>query len=147
MGITFISSPGGTIKSGTIVLWSGAKSAIPTGWEYYSAAASKLVAGAVSASTTPQGGDNHTHGYASKTGKAGGHTHSVSISQGAPTNEFLPGIFSGGTKNADVAERYHANHPVSVTVSTVEDHDHSLSATGSSKNLPLSVGLYFIRKV
>lgn len=147
MSFTFVSRKAGGSVSGTIVLWYGIKADIPDGWEYYSAAAGKLVAGALTASTTALGDATHTHTYSVATGSAGSHNHSVSMSIGAPINESVPGHYAGGTKSDEWADRYHTNHTQSLTVSTVDTHDHAMSETGGVANLPLSFGLYFIRKV
>ncbi len=147
MSTTFISRKGAKTASGTIVLWYGTKATIPVGWEYYSAAAGKMVAGALTASTAALGDASHTHTYSEATGSAGSHNHTVSMSIGAPINETVPGHYDGGTKNAEWAGRYHTNHTKSLTVSTAPAHTHAMLVTGSAANLPLSFGLYFIRKV
>lgn len=147
MSFTFVSRRGGGADTGTIVLWYGLKADIPAGWEYYSAAAGKLVAGALTANTTALGDATHSHPYSAATDSAGYHNHTVSMSIGAPINESVPGHYASGTKNAEWADRYHTNHTQSLTVSYANAHNHSLSTTGSAANLPLSFGLYFIRKV
>ena len=147
MSTTFISRKSGGSESGTIVLWYGTKATIPDGWEYYSAAVGKLVAGALTASTAGLGDATHSHTYTNKTGTAGAHGHTVSMSIGAPINETVPGHYAGGDKNAAWADRYHTNHTQSPTVSYATAHDHSLLETGGAANLPLSFGLYYIRKV
>ena len=106
-----------------------------------------MVAGALTASTAALGDASHTHTYSEATGSAGSHNHTVSMSIGAPINETVPGHYAGGTKNEEWADRYHTNHTQSLTVSTVDTHDHAMSETGGVANLPLSFGLYFIRKV
>lgn len=147
MSFTFVSRKAGGSVSGTIVLWYGTKATIPDGWEYYSAAVGKLVAGALTASTTGLGDATHPHTYSAATGPAGSHNHSVSMSIGAPINATVPGHFAGDTKNAEWADRYHTNHTKSLTVSTAPAHTHAMLETGSAANLPPSFGLYFIRKV
>lgn len=147
MGFTFISRKAGGSVTGTIVLWYGIKADIPAGWEYYSAAAGKLVAGALTASTTALGDATHPHTYSAETGSAGYHNHTVSMSIGAPTNATTPGHYGGGTKNAEWAGRYHTNHTQSLTVSDADAHTHAMLETGEAANLPPSFGLYFIRKV
>ena len=147
MSFTFISRSGSETASGTIVLWYGTKATIPVGWEYYSAAVGKLIAGALTANTTALGDATHSHTYSAATGSAGSHNHTVSMSIGAPINESVPGHYGGGTKNAEWADRYHSNHSQSLTVSTAEEHDHAMVTTGSAANLPPSFGLYFIRKI
>lgn len=147
MSFTFISRSGSETASGTIVLWYGIKADIPAGWEYYSAAAGKMVAGALTASTAALGDASHTHTYSEATGSAGSHNHTVSMSIGAPINETVPGHYAGGTKNEEWADRYHTNHSQSVNVSTAAAHAHSLQKTGTAANLPPSFGLYYIRKV
>lgn len=147
MSFTFVSRRGGGADSGAIVLWYGTKATIPDGWEYYSAAVGKLVAGALTANTTGLGDATHSHTYTNKTGTAGAHGHTVSMSIGAPTNETTPGHYAGGTKNAEWADRYHTNHTKSLTVSNAAAHEHAMLETGEAANLPLSFGLYFIRKV
>jgi len=147
MSFTFVSRRGGGADTGVIVLWYGIKADIPDGWEYYSAAAGKLVAGALTASTTALGDATHTHTYSEATGSAGSHNHTVSMSIGAPINESVPGHYADGTKNAEWADRYHTNHTQSLTVSTAPAHTHAMLETGSAANLPPSFGLYFIRKI
>lgn len=147
MSFTFVSRKAGGSISGTIVLWYGTKATIPDGWEYYSAAAGKMVAGALTASTAALGDASHTHTYSAATGSAGSHNHTVSMSIGAPINETVPGHYAGGTKNAEWADRYHTNHTQSLTVSTAPAHTHAMLVTGSAANLPPSFGLYFIRKI
>lgn len=147
MSTTFISRKGAKTTSGTIVLWYGTKATIPVGWEYYSAAVGKLIAGALTANTTALGDATHSHTYSAATGSAGSHNHTVSMSIGAPINESVPGHYGGGTKNAEWADRYHTNHTRSLTVSTAPAHTHAMLETGEAANLPLSFGLYFIRKV
>jgi len=147
MSFTFISRSGSETASGTIVLWYGTKTTIPDGWEYYSAAAGKMVAGALTPDTTPLGNATHDHTYSANTGDGGSHNHSVSVSIGAPINETVPGHYAGGTKNEEWADRYHTNHSQSVNVSTAAAHAHSLQKTGTAANLPPSFGLYYIRKV
>ena len=146
MSTTFISRKGAKTTSGTIVLWYGTKATIPVGWEYYSAAVGKLIAGALTANTTPLGNATHPHTYSAKTGKAGSHNHAVSMTIGQPINASLPGHFAGGTVNAWWAEKTHSSHTKSLTVSTAEEHDHAMVTTGNAANLPPSFGLYFIRK-
>lgn len=147
MSFTFVSRKAGGSVSGTIVLWYGTKATIPDGWEYYSAAAGKMVAGALTASTAALGDASHTHTYSVATGSAGSHNHTVSMSIGAPINETVPGHYAGGTKNEEWADRYHTNHTKSLTVSTAPAHTHAMLETGSAANLPPSFGLYFIRKI
>ena len=147
MSFTFISRSGSETASGTIVLWYGTKTTIPDGWEYYSAAAGKMVAGALTASTAALGDASHTHTYSEATGSAGSHNHTVSMSIGAPINATTPGHYGGGTTNAYWATKEHTNHSQSVNVSTAAAHAHSLQKTGTAANLPPSFGLYYIRKV
>lgn len=146
MSFTFISRKSGSTKSGTIILWYGLKADIPPGWEYYSAAAGKLVLGATTASTTALGSSTHTHAYSSKTGVAGSHTHSFTATVEVPINVTVNGFYSA-TANKEWAERYHTNHTQSLTISTAPDHDHSLSTSGSGNHVPTRFGLYYIRKV
>lgn len=147
MSTTFISRKSGSTESGAIVLWYGTKAAIPDGWVYYSEAVGKLVAGALTASTTALGDATHTHLYTNKTGTAGYHKHTVSMSVSAPINMTRPGHFTGATKNAQIAADSHTNHAKTPVALYAAAHDHSLSETGSAANLPESFGLYFIRKV
>lgn len=147
MSFTFVSRKAGGSVSGTIVLWYGIKADIPDGWEYYSAVAGKMVAGALTASTAALGDASHTHTYSVATGSAGSHNHSVSMSIGTLINGSFPGHYAGSTKNAEWADRYHTNHTQSLTVSIAPEHTHAMLETGETANLPLSFGLYFIRKV
>jgi len=147
MSFTFVSRRGGGADTGAIVLWYGIKADIPAGWEYYSAAAGKMVAGALTASTAALGDASHTHTYSEATGSAGSHNHTVSMSIGAPINATTPGHHGGGTTNAYWATKEHTNHSQSVNVSTAAAHAHSLQKTGTAANLPPSFGLYYIRKV
>lgn len=146
MSFTFISRKAGGSASGTIVLWYGTKATIPDGWVYYSAAVGKLVAAALTPSTTALGNATHSHTYSAATGSAGSHGHTISMSAGAPINETVPGHFAGGTPNKEWADRYHTNHTQSLTVNTAVTHAHSMQETGLEDNLPPSFGLYFIRK-
>lgn len=145
MGVIFISNPKGATPAGFIVLWSGNKATIPVGWEYYSEAAGYSAYGATSANISPLGAANHNHDYSGATGNAGGHTHSVSLSQSEPVDLGVLGVFVGVT-TVEAAARYHDNHPVSRTVSTVGDHNHGLNNTEDGSNVPPSMKLYFIRK-
>jgi hypothetical protein len=149
MSFTFISrsGSGSETSSGTIVLWYGTKATIPNGWEYYSAAVGKLIAGALTPDTTPLGNATHDHSYSANTGQAGSHGHTVSVSIGAPINTTTPGHYGGGATNAYWATKEHINHNQSVTVSTAAAHGHTLQKTGTAANLPPSFGLYYIRKV
>jgi len=147
MSFTFVSRRGGGADTGAIVLWYGIKADIPAGWEYYSAAVGKLVAGALTPDTTPLGNATHDHTYSANTGDGGSHNHSVSVSIGAPINATTPGHYGGGTTNAYWATKEHTNHSQSVNVSTAAAHAHSLQKTGTAANLPPSFGLYYIRKV
>lgn len=148
MSFTFISRNGGGATSGTIVLWYGLKADIPSGWAYYSAAAGKMVMGATSANTTPLGDATHTHTYSAKTGNEGAHGHAASVTIGEPINATLPSYYEPAGDNASWADRYHTNHTQSISVSSdTVGHGHSMLETGSAANLPLSFGLYYIRKV
>jgi len=146
MSFIFISNAGGDIPVGTIILWYGTQASIPVGWSYYSSAAGKLVAGATVASTVVQGDATHKHAYSARTGNEGGHTHAVTLSEGSPDGATVPGLYLGGSFNANGATVDHANHSKSVTVSTAADHSHALVDTGNAASLPQSVGLYYIRK-
>lgn len=146
MSFTFISRNGGGAESGTIVLWYGLKADIPAGWTYYAAAAGKLVAAALTPNTTALGDATHTHTYSAATADAGVHGHTISLSIGQPINATLPAHYAGGTPNKNWSDRYHTNHSQAITVSNAVAHNHSLLETGASANLPLSFGLYFIRK-
>lgn len=147
MSFTFVSRRGGGADTGVIVLWYGIYADIPDGWEYYSAAAGKLVAGALTASTTALGDATHPHTYSAATGSAGYHKHiATSVTVGAPTNMTRPSHFAT-TPNAEIAADNHTNHVKTVVPLYAAAHNHSLSTTGSATNLPLSFGLYFIRKV
>ena len=146
MSTTFISRKGGGTGSGIIVLWYGAKADIPVGWAYYAPAANKMVIGALVANASTFGDATHTHSYSQATGGSGSHTHAISVSIGQPINATVPGHYSGGTKNAEWADRYHTNHSSSVTVSLDSGHIHSLGNTGGAANIPPAFGLYFIRK-
>lgn len=147
MSFTFVSRRGGGADTGVIVLWYGIKADIPDGWEYYSAAAGMLVMGATTANTTPVGTSTHTHTYSDQTVGAGYHKHiATSVTVGAPTNMTRPSYFAT-TPNAEIAADNHTNHVKTVVPLYAAAHNHSLSTTGSATNLPLSFGLYFIRKV
>lgn len=134
--------------SGSIILWFGTKANIPPGWVYYSTAAGYWVMGTTSASTYPLGDTNHTHDYSNDTGLEGGHTHAFGLTLSQPTNATLPGLFYGGNTTNNAAGRYHTNHTVSgsINVSTDPDHDHAILDTGSASALPLSKGLYYIKR-
>jgi hypothetical protein len=147
MPATFISRKSGGTIAGTIVLWYGLKADIPVGWAYYSSAVGKLIMGATTANTTALGDATHTHAYPSKTGAAGSHGHSPTITIGEPINATTPSYYDPGDDNAYWAGRYHTNHTQSIAVSSAPDHDHSMSETGSAANLPISYGLYYIRKI
>lgn len=149
MSFTFVSRRGGDADTGAIVLWYGLKADIPDGWEYYSAAAGMLVMGATTVNTTQVGTTTHTHSYSADTGLAGYHKHVLSdagVTIGAPTNMVRPSHFAT-TPNAEIAADNHTNHVKTVVPLYAAAHDHSLSTTGSAANLPLSIGLYFIRKI
>ena len=149
MSFTFVSRRGGGADTGVIVLWYGIKADIPDGWEYYSAAADMLVMGATTVNTTPVGTTTHTHSYSADTGLAGYHKHVLSdagVTIGAPTNMVRPSHFAT-TPNAEIAADTHTNHVKTVVPLYAVAHDHSLLTTGSAANLPLSIGLYFIRKI
>lgn len=133
--------------SGSIILWFGVKASIPPGWSYYATAAGYWVMGAAAASASPLGSTNHTHEYSEDTGLEGEHLHSPSLSIGQPINATLPGLYTGGTTTNDAANRYHSNHAITgVSVSTDPDHAHALLDTGSASVLPLSKGLYYIKR-
>ena len=100
----------------------------------------------VVANASTFGDATHTHSYSQATGGSGSHTHAISVSIGQPINATVPGHYSGGTKNAEWADRYHTNHSSSVTVSLDSGHIHSLGNTGGAANIPPAFGLYFIRK-
>jgi len=147
MPATFISRKSGGTASGTIILWYGLKADIPTGWAHYSSAVGKLVMGSTIANTTPLGDVNHMHTYTGKTGVEGAHGHSPTITIGEPINATTPSYYDPGDDNAYWAGGYHTNHTQSIAVSSEPDHDHSMSETGSAANLPISYGLYYIRKI
>ena len=146
MPSTFISRRSGGVPAGTIVLWYGLKANIPVGWALYSAAVDKLVMGAATANTSPLGNATHNHIYTNRTGLGGSHTHSPVITIGVPINTVRPTFTTAGDENAYWAHEQHTGHSVSVTVSTAPNHSHPMSATGNASNLPVSFGLYYIRK-
>lgn len=146
MSFTFVSRRGGGADTGAIVLWYGLKADIPDGWEYYSAAAGMLVMGATTANAAPVGTSTHDHPYSAKTVGAGYHKHTAVATVGAPTNMTRPSHFAT-TSNAEIAAYNHTNHVKTVVPLYANAHNHSLSTTGGAANLPLSVGLYFIRKI
>jgi len=149
MATTFISKLGSATPIGTIVLWYGNKASIPTGWSYYSAAAGYWVKGAATANTTPQNTEDHDHIYDAQTGLAGGHAgHGFTLSVGAATDGDTSGYTTAGTENNYWAQRLHSNHTIiNKTESADPDHAHSLLTTGKANNKPVSIGLFYIKKV
>ena len=148
MGVTFVSSSGGDIPTGTIVLWYGMMATIPDGWTYYSSAAGYWVKGALSANVTPQNTTNHTHAYASKTGSGGAHnTHGFTVSSpsSSPSGNTVD-TYAEGTWDYQGAMSTHTHATAVGTIGQNTGHDHSVSSTGGSSLIPVSVGLYFIKR-
>lgn len=150
MPTTFISNSSGDIPSGTILLWYGAKAAIPLGWSYYAEAAGYWVKGAISANTTPQNTADHSHTYSADTGSDGDHTHTpaaLSISVGAIVTNQVVTCYSAAEPNILWATSTHTHPTLSLTVSDDTGHQHDVLTTETQEIFPPSVGIYYIEKV
>lgn len=149
MSFTFISNAGGAAPLGSIILWYGTKAAIPVGWEYYSAAAGFWVIGATSANTTPQNNAGHTHGYTNPTGSGGIHTHTFTVggTSSAANNVTTLEIYTQGTWDGKAARTNHTHGVSAGTIGSHAGHTHTLSASGLEAVAPLSIGIFYIKKV
>jgi len=127
------------VPTGGIIMWSGAVSAIPTGWVLCDGTNStpdlrnRFVVGAGDtyavdatggSSTTTLSTANlpaHTHTFSGTTNGAGAHSHTTSHGTGGLTNSGQHGVRSNaGSYRTDLA------------TSSVGDHTHSFSGTTSS---------------
>jgi len=139
------------VPSGGIIIWSGAESAIPTGWVLCNGSNStpdlrdKFVMGAGTTAVNTTGGTNsltiatanlpsHTHAISFTSGAGGSHTHSIS-SDGVHTHTFNVSGSSGSDSNSfDVDNHNNGNtggDSASKTTSSSGAHTHTIGSESS----------------
>lgn len=156
-------SGGGFIPTGGIIIWSGASSAIPTGWYLCNGSngtpdlRNRFVVGAGSTySVAATGGSadaivvSHTH--TASTNTTGAHTHNLNKYSGS-SSEFF------GTSNylaKDAASQYNiaagsTDQQNTVSIASNGDHSHTVTvdstgSSGTNANLPPYYALCYIMK-
>ena len=139
------------VPSGGIIIWSGAESAIPTGWVLCNGSNStpdlrdKFVMGAGTTAVNTTGGTSsltiaeanlpsHTHAISFTSGAGGSHTHSIS-SDGAHTHTFnVSGSPGSDSNNFDVDNHNNGNtggDSASKTTSSSGAHTHTIGSESS----------------
>lgn len=149
------------VPSGGIIIWSGAESAIPTGWVLCNGSNStpdlrdKFVMGAGTTAVNTTGGTNsltiatanlpsHTHAISLTSGAGGSHTHSISSdgahshtfvvhgSPGSDTNSFDVDNQNNGGSDAPSTKTTSSSGAHTHTIGSESSHTHAISGTSAA---------------
>lgn len=150
------------VPSGGIIIWSGAESAIPTGWVLCNGSNStpdlrdKFVMGAGTTAVNTAGGTNsltiaeanlpsHTHAISLTSGAGGSHTHTISSdgahthsfdvsgSPGADSNSFdVDGHNNGNTGGDSASKTTSSSGAHTHTIGSESSHTHAISGTSAA---------------
>jgi len=137
----------GDILQGTILLWSGLASAIPSGWTILSIAKDRYVVGESLYTNygSTGGAATHLHAYGSSTGTGeDSHTHTVNVTSIGDADgwEDTQDVKEGSAKN--LADEFHGHALDTASTGAPTSHSHSLSNTQTASNNPKYHRLYYI---